>query len=181
MNHGLILVDIQNDYFAGGNMELVKMDLAANKAKEILAKFREKNLPIFHIQHVSTNPDATFFVPDTEGVKINKSVSPLSGEIVVKKHYPNSFRETALLEHLRKDDVRRLTICGAMSHMCIDATARAAFDLGFACTVIEDACATRDLEHNRQIVEAKKVHAAFMAALASVYASTISADQFYLA
>jgi nicotinamidase-related amidase len=75
-------------------------------------------------------------------------------------------------------EVRELVICGAMSHMCIDATTRAAFDLGFRCTVIENACATRDLEYKGIMIEASKVHAAFMAALAAVYATVISADEY---
>jgi len=178
MKTGLVLVDIQNDYFVGGNMELVGMEQAANKVKDLLAKFRDKNLPIFHVQHLSIQPDANFFVPETDGVEINESVLPLPSEIVVQKHYPNSFRETTLLEHIINKDIRNLTICGAMSHMCIDATTRAAFDLGFDCTVIEDACATRNLEHEGRTVESQNVHAAFMASLAAVYATVISAKDF---
>ncbi len=178
MKQGLILVDIQNDYFVGGNMELVDMEQAAKNAGNLLAKFRDKTLPIFHVQHLSNRPGATFFVPETDGVKINEFVSPLPAEIVVQKHYPNSFRETTLLEHIRNEDIGNLTICGAMSHMCIDATTRASFDLGFDCTVIEDACATRNLEHNGRIIEAQNVHAAFMAALSAVYATVVSAKDF---
>jgi nicotinamidase-related amidase len=74
--------------------------------------------------------------------------------------------------------VDELVICGAMSHMCIDATTRAAFDLGFRCTVIENACATRDLEFKGITIKASKVHAAFMAALAEVYATVVSADAY---
>ena len=70
-----------------------------------------------------------------------------------------------------------MVICGAMSHMCIDATTRAAFDLGFRCLVAEDACATRALSHNGQIIEAEKVHGAFMAALSSVYAGVITSKE----
>jgi len=66
--------------------------------------------------------------------------------------------------------VRELIVCGAMSHMCIDTTVRAAFDLGYHSIVVEDACATRNLEFNGVTVEAAKVHAAFMAALAYGFA-----------
>jgi nicotinamidase-related amidase len=105
-------------------------------------------MPIFHVpyRHKAVQPSATSFVPDTPGVEIHASVQPLLGETVVIKHFPNSFRETALLEHLREADVKDLIICGAMSHMCIDATTRAAFDLGFHCIVAADACATRAVE-----------------------------------
>jgi nicotinamidase-related amidase len=86
MKQGLILVDIQNDYFVGGNMELVDMEQAAKNAEKLLAKFRDKNLPIFHVQHLSIKPGATFFVPETSGTEINESVSPLPDEIVDQKH-----------------------------------------------------------------------------------------------
>ncbi len=180
MKLGLILVDIQNDYFGGGNMALVGMEAAAKNAENLLARFRGKNLPVFHVQHLSNRSGATFFVPGTQGAKINECVSPLPTEILVQKQYPNSFRETSLFEHIRNEDIGHLVICGAMSHMCIDATARAAFDLGFECTVIEDACATRNLAHNGRIVDAQNVHAAFMAALSAVYATVVSAKDFDL-
>ena len=56
-------------------------------------------------------------------------------------------------------------ICGAMTHMCIDTTTRAAFDLGYKCHVIPDACAIRDIEFNGEVVKVKDVQNAFMAAL----------------
>jgi nicotinamidase-related amidase len=178
MKQGLILIDIQNDYFVGGNMELVAMEQAAKKAEDLLAMFRDENLPIFHVQHLSAKPGATFFIPETNGAEINESVAPLADETVVQKHFPNSFRETTLLDNIEDEGIRNIVICGAMSHMCIDATTRAAFDLGFNCTVVEDACATRNLEYKGQIVESKNVHAAFMAALASVYANVVAAKDF---
>ena len=179
MKQGLLLVDIQNDYFTGGNMELVAMEQAAQKAQTLLARFREQKQSIFHVQHIALQSGATFFVPGTEGAEINAAVAPLAGEVVVQKHYPNSFRETRLLDHIRAAGIGSLVICGAMSHMCIDATTRAAFDLGFDCTVIEDACATRNLEHRGQQVASHQVQAAFMAALAAAYASVVSAGDFF--
>jgi len=170
MKPGLILIDIQNDYFEKGNMELVRMDHAAENAKTILAAFRKADLPLFHIQHEAIQPSATFFLPNTTGVEIHESVRPLTGETVVIKHFPNSFRETGLFEHLKEAEVTDVVICGAMSHMCIDATTRAAFDLGFQCLVAEDACATKHLTFNARTVDASDVHASFMAALSGTYA-----------
>lgn len=178
MKKGLILIDIQNDYFSGGSMELVGMEQAAHNAGLLLYTFREKKLPVIHIQHISMRPGATFFLPDTKGVEIHKSVAPQPGEVVVEKYFPNSFRDTDLLNTLKGLEVDDVVICGAMSHMCVDATTRAAFDFGFRCTVIDDACTTRDLLYKGIIVEAGKVHAAFMAALAMPYAKVISANEF---
>ena len=176
MKPGLILVDIQNDYFEKGKMELAQMDRATGNAKILLDAFRRTGLPLFHVQHISVHPTASFFLPGTSGMEIHQSVNPLPGEAVVTKHFPNSFRETGLLERLKRSGVEDVVICGAMSHMCVDATTRAAFDLGFNCLVAQDACATRTLEYKGQVIEAEKVHGAFMAALASAYAAVIPAE-----
>jgi nicotinamidase-related amidase len=133
MTQALLIVDIQNDYFPGGKMELVGAKEAANEAARLLAAFRGRGAPVFHMRHVSTRPGATFFLPDTEGVKIHESVAPLASETVIVKHFPNSFRETRLLEALRAAKIERLAIAGMMTHMCIDATTRSAADLGFDC------------------------------------------------
>ena len=170
MSNALVIIDMQNDYFSGGNMELSGIDVAAENSKRLLLFHRKTNNPVYHIQHFSIQKGAAFFVPNTTGVEINALLNPLESERVVKKHFPNSFRETNLLKELESASINHLTICGAMSHMCIDATTRAAFDFGFRCTVVTDACATRDLAFEGAKIPADFVHGAFMAALSPVYA-----------
>jgi nicotinamidase-related amidase len=177
MSDCLILVDLQNDYFVGGTMELVDCDKAAANAQRLLTEFRKNNLPVVHVQHIAARPGATFFLPETHGAEIHDLVAPKEGERVVVKNFPNSFRDTALLDILQQSNITTLTICGAMSHMCIDATTRAAFDLGFNCVVAEDACATRDLVFKGQTIPAAEVHAAFMAALSVPYAKIEATEE----
>ena len=179
MKTALILIDIQNDYFEKGANELTGSIDAANNAQLILDEFRSKGLPVIHIQHLSNRPSATFFIPGTNGAEIHDLVRPLNGEKVVVKNYPNSFRETILFEYLKSLDVDRLVICGMMTHMCVDATTRAAKDFGFNITVIGDACATKDLEINGQLVIASEVQNSFLAALNYFY-STVKTTKQYL-
>lgn len=171
MTKALLIVDIQNDYFAGGKMELEGSEPASLRAGELLAAFRERRLPVFHVQHVSLRPGASFFLPDTEGVKIHANVAPAAEETIVQKHFPNSFRDTRLLEHLRQAGVQELVIAGMMTHMCIDATTRAAADLGFPCFLAHDACATRAQSFGTTKVPAEHVQASFLAALSGTYAT----------
>ena len=178
MRKTLLLIDIQNDYFPGGKMELVGMEEACGNASAILEDFRKKNMPVFHVRHVSTRPGSTFFIPGTEGAEINEGVAPKDDEIVIEKHFPNAFRETNLLEKLKEQGIEELVVCGAMTHMCIDATVRAAFDLGFKCVLIEDACATRNLQHREVAVKSWKVHSAFLAARGSVYAKVMKTEEY---
>jgi nicotinamidase-related amidase len=178
MKVALLLIDIQNDYFPGGRMELEGSAEAGSQAKKLLAFFREKKLPIIHIQHLSIRPGSTFFLPGTDGVKVNDSVAPLPNETVVQKNFPNSFRNTVLLDLLKKEGVTHVVIAGMMTHMCVDATTRAAFDNGFECWVVRDACATRSLKFGDKSIPADHVHGAFLAALGSVYARVVSVDEF---
>ena len=174
MTPALLLIDIQNDYFPGGAMELVGSSTAAAQAGKLLQAFRQKALPVIHVQHISTRPGATFFLPKTVGVQIHKSVYPNNGEMVFHKHYPNSFRETHLLEYLRENQISQLVIAGMMTHMCIDTTTRAATDLGFQCVLAHDACATRALSFNGATVSAESVQTAFLAALNGLFAKVLS-------
>jgi nicotinamidase-related amidase len=177
MSLALLLIDIQNDYFPGGAMEVVGAEVAAAQAAALLAGFRAKGLPVVHVQHLAARPGATFFLPGTAGAAIHASVAPQAGEPVFTKHFPNSFRETPLLEHLKKENITRLVIAGMMTHMCIDTTTRAAADLGFACVLCHDACATRALSFGGTAVPAEQVQAAYLAALNGLFAKVTTAGE----
>jgi len=177
MNQALLIIDIQNDYFPGGAMELVGSPAAGAKAGMLLQAFRQKQLPLVHIQHVSTRPGATFFLPNTRGVEIHESVAPQAGETVLQKNFPNSFRGTPLLEHLRKLQITQLVVAGMMTQMCVDSTTRAAADLGFQCLLAHDACATKSLSFGGATVPAENVQAAFLAALNGLFAKVQSTEE----
>jgi nicotinamidase-related amidase len=172
----LLVIDLQNEYFPTGKLPLVGIEAATANAARAIADARAKGVPVIHVRHEAGKTDAPVFTPGTPNVQIHPSVAPVEGEAVIVKHFPNSFRETPLQALLEEQGVRELVIVGAMSHMCIDAGTRAAADLGYAVTVVHDACATRDLAFGGQTVPAAQVHAAYMAALGSSYAQVISTE-----
>jgi nicotinamidase-related amidase len=176
MTQALLLIDLQNDYFPGGAMELVGSAEAGARAAVLLQAFRRAGRPIVHIQHLATRAGATFFLPGTTGAELHACVTPLLGEPVLRKHFPNAFRETPLHEHLRRLDLTQLVIAGMMTHMCIDTTVRAAFDLGFQCQLAGDACATRNLIRDGEAVPAAQVQAAFLAALDGTFARVLGVE-----
>jgi nicotinamidase-related amidase len=167
MKTALLVIDIQNDYFPGGKHPLVNPLEAAQKAYELLQCFREHGGHHVHIQHISLKPDAPFFLKGDRGSDIHDSVAHFEGEPIVYKHYPNSFRETTLFATLKEWGIERVVIAGMMTHMCVDATARAAADFGFQVMIAEDACATRDLQYGDTAIPADLVHKSFLAALKS--------------
>lgn len=174
-NQAVIVVDFQNDYLASGSWPLVGVDAAVQNAVRVINGARTKGTPVIHVRHESAE-GAPFFVAGSKGAEIIPAVAPKDGELVVVKSYPNAFRDTDLKTKLDANGVKDVVIVGAMSHMCIDATARAAADYGFNVTIVEDAAATRDVEFNGITVSADQVHAAFMSALGFAYAKIVTAD-----
>jgi nicotinamidase-related amidase len=170
MSRALLIVDIQNDYFPGGRMELVGAEAAAGRAAELLSAFRESGEPVFHIQHVWDAPDAPFFAPGTEGVEIHSSVTPAEGEPLITKEHANAFLETSLADDLHAAGVKDVVICGMMTSMCVDASARASDDLGFKTSIAADACAAPNLQSGDETIPGATVHKTVLAALGSMIA-----------
>ena len=170
MRKAIILIDIQNDYFKGGKWELYQAEQAASVAATALEHSRKNGDEVIFIQHINHDLQAPFFCEGTVGCEIHDSVKPLQNEKIIIKHSPNSFYETELNDYLKSKGITELSICGMMSHMCIDTTVRAAKDLGYKINLIENACTTRDLIYDGEVYPAKTVHNVFMAALSGKFA-----------
>lgn len=177
MNTALLSLEFQNDYSSNGKSPLEKSVEACNKFQAILHAMREAQKPVFHIQHISTEPDAYYFLPCTKGAEINPAVAPIKGETIIKKHYPNSFKDTNLLKYLIERKINHLVVCGMMTHLAVDSTVRAAHDYGFNVTVVYDACAGKALDINQTHIPAQTVHDSFMAAFQANYANVVTTDE----
>lgn len=178
MNTTLIVIDVQRDYFKGGKNELVNAEEALIHIKRILSLFRDKNLPIFYIQHINLQENAAFFLPGSDGIKIHEYIAPQPGEKVVVKHTPDSFFQTELQKNLKSKNIKRLVVCGMMSHMCVDTTVRTAKSSGYEVVLLSEGCATKDLEWDGTVIPAKTVHKAFMASLQTTFARVLDTKTF---
>ncbi|MFT4037032.1 MAG: cysteine hydrolase family protein [Thermomicrobiales bacterium] len=175
-NRAVVVVDLQNEYLPTGNLPLVGIEDAVANAVGVIDTARANGDPVVFIRHESAGADAPIFAAGSQNVELIPAIHPMPEEPVIVKHFPNSFRETGLQALLDEQGITDVVVIGAMSHMCIDATVRAAADFGYAVTVVEDACATRDLEFAGKTVAAADVHAAFMSALAFGYANVVAAE-----
>lgn len=175
-NRAILVVDLQNEYWPTGNFALHGIEAAAANAARVMDFARSEGDLVVNIRHEM--PDGPLFVPGTAGADINDTVKPAPSEPVITKNFPNSFRDTGLSALLKEKDIEDVIVIGAMSHMCVDATVRAANDLGYKTTTIHDACATRDLDFDGVTIPAAHVHAALMSALAFGYGEVISTDAF---
>jgi nicotinamidase-related amidase len=163
----LLLIDIQDFYFPGGRSELVDPEEASLNARKLLLKFREKGVLVVHVRHNAE-----------QEAEIHKNVRPVEGEKVVSKNHVNCFKDTDLLEYLRENKVKKLVICGMMTHMCVEAAVRAAHDYDFETTLIHDACATRALTFGGREVSCADVHLSTLSSLNRYYARVIDTETF---
>jgi nicotinamidase-related amidase len=177
MADALVVIDIQNEYFPGGALPLPDAEGAAGRARDAIEAARATGMQVIHIRHEEPLSDQ-FFVPGSRGAETNETVAPAEGEAVIVKNYPNSFLQTDLSERLESSGASRVAFCGMMTSMCVDATVRAAADLGLEPVLIDDACAAPDLEHRGRQVPADAVHAAFCAALGDEIATVLGTADF---
>ena len=167
-NSALIMVDCQNTY-RRGVMQLTNVEPAILEAKKLLEMARDLNVPIIHIQHdagVGTPYDVTADIG-----QISAEVAPKNGENVITKNYPNSFIATPLEAQLKALGIENVVLAGFMTHVCINSTARGAFNLGFKPTVVASACATRSLiGANNKTIDAQTMHDSALAAIRDLFA-----------
>ncbi|MDN5568955.1 MAG: cysteine hydrolase [Paracoccus sp. (in: a-proteobacteria)] len=172
----ILVVDLQNEYWPTGKLPLQGIEAAAANAAKVMHHARTNGDLVVNIRHEA--PGSPIFVPGSEGVEINTAVAPQGDETVIIKNFPNSFRDTGLKELLDQKGIDDVVVIGAMSHVCIDATTRAANDFGYKTTTIHDACATRDVEFGSEVSPAANVHTAIMGALAFGYGDVVSTEDF---
>jgi nicotinamidase-related amidase len=165
----LIMVDLQNTY-TEGVMELEGVQAALDNAAELLDRARSAGSRIIHIQH-DAGEGSPYDVRDRIGAIVDR-VAPRDGESVIVKNFPNAFIHTDLHEQLGPQS-QNLVLAGFMTHMCINSTARGAFNLGYAPTIVASTTATRSLPSVEGTVSAASLQAASLAAVADMFAIVV--------
>lgn len=167
----LVLIDCQNTY-TQGVMELEGVQAALDEAAALLDRARTAGTPVIHIQH-DDGPGSLYDIEGESGAIVAR-VAPRNGEQVVIKNYPNSFVQTDLDAILKAAEVSHLVLAGFMTHMCVNSTARGAFNLGYSPTVVASATATRALPGIGELpVSAASLQSASLAALSDLFAVVV--------
>jgi nicotinamidase-related amidase len=170
-NSALVLIDCQNTY-REGIMQLEGVEPALAECQVLLQRYREAGRPVIHIQH-DAGPGTPYDVTAAIGA-IADPVSPREGEPVVVKNYPSSFEKTNLADLLKERGIEEIALAGFMTHMCVNSTARAAFNLGFRPTVVASATATRNLPNpTGDVTPAKALQDASLTALHDMFAVVV--------
>ena len=167
-NASLLIIDAQNEYLSGP-LALSGMEAATANIALLLEAARKAKRPVVHIRHLGTV--GGMFDPQGERGEFIKGLEPKDDGVIIENRLPNAFNNTGLKEALEKLGPLDVIVCGFMSHSSVSTTVRAAKDYGFRCTLVEDACATRDLPTPNGIISAADEQRTEMAIMNDNFAS----------
>ncbi|AYC33271.1 cysteine hydrolase [Pseudomonas cavernae] len=166
----LIIIDAQEEY-RSGMLPLPGLDAAVGEITRLLAAARAAGTPVIHVRHLGV--PGGFLDPQGPRGRFLPELVPHPGELIVEKRLPNAFAGTELHDRLQALGRLDLIICGFMTHSSISTTVRACKDYGYRCTLVDTACATRDLPCGDGVISATELHRAEMAALADNFAALV--------
>ena len=167
-NASLLIIDAQNEYLSGP-LALSGMKAATANIALLLEAARKAKRPVVHVRHLGTV--GGMFDPQGPRGEFIAGLESTGDEVVIEKRMPNAFNNTGLKEALEKLGHLDLIVCGFMSHSSVSTTVRAAKDYGFRCTLVEDACATRDLPTANGVISAADVQRTEMAIMNDNFAT----------
>ena len=172
----LIIIDVQ-DGLDDPRLGKRNNPNAESNIARLLAAWRTKGRPIFHVKHMSTNPNSPLR-PDLPGNAIKRIVAPQGEEPVIQKTVNNAFVGTDLENRLREADIQSVVIVGLTTDHCVSTTARMAGDLGFTTYVVGDATAAHDRRgFDGAYYSAEIVHSVSLVTLQDEFATILTTDQ----
>lgn len=166
----LLIIDAQEEYRSGA-LRLPDIEPAIEEIATLLRAARNLGTPVVHVRHLGI-PGGLLDPQGPRGQFI-EGLAPQAEEPLVEKRLPNAFAGTDLHERLQALGHLDLIICGFMTHSSVSTTVRAAKDYGYRCTLIDAACATRDLPYQDDLIPARDLHRMTLAALADNYAMVV--------
>jgi nicotinamidase-related amidase len=161
MKRALLVIDVQNEYF-NGKLPITYPENSFQNIIRAMDSANKTGIPIILIQHTNPGEDAVTFKKGTDECDIHDEISKRDHQIIIEKNLPGSFTGTELESCLRKNSVDTLVICGYMSQMCCDTTARQAMHLGFEVEFLSDATGTLDITNSAGEISAQELHKAIL-------------------
>jgi nicotinamidase-related amidase len=161
----LLVIDVQNDYFPGGAWALPGAERALPNILRLIEGAREREEPVVFIRHVAPE-GSPVFARGSRGGALHEGLGARPADPAFEKAHPSAFQDTGLADWLDEAGIGALDLCGFMTQMCCDTTAREAYARGFKVRLFSDACAARDLVVEGETIPHQVVHGTHLATLA---------------
>ena len=173
MKKALLVIDVQNEYFTGKLPVTHPPGSLANILKAMDAA-TASGTQVIVVQHTVTAPDRPVFRKGSAEWALHPEVANRACDLLVEKSLPGSFTGTNLEAWLREKGVETVVICGYMTQMCCDTTARQAFHLGFGVEFLADATGTLAIANNAGAVSVEELHRAILVTQAMLFSKVLT-------
>ena len=155
-NSALLVLDMQNYFLdAASHAYIPSAEAIIPGLQRLIKAYDEHSLPIYFTRHVNSSEDtglmATWW---RDLITANKPASEIipalntSTGVVIQKSQYDAFYKTALEKMLREASKKQVIVCGVMTHLCCETTARSAFMRGFEVYFPVDGTATYNQQHH---------------------------------
>ncbi len=175
-HRALLVIDVQNEYFAGGALPVTHPADTLPRILQIMEAATAARVPVVVVRHTEPRGEGAF-EHGTAGWELRSEVSDQRWDHLVDKHLPGSFTNTDLEVFLRERHVDTVAVVGYMSHMCCDTTARQASHLGLNVEFLSDATGTLDVENEAGRIDGAALHNAILVTQQSGFAKVLSSRQ----
>ena len=177
MKRALLVIDVQNEYFAGGQLPITHPHGHLENVLRVMDAATDAEVPIVVVQHAFPQPEMPFFQRGTPGWELHPEVSSRPRDLLVEKNLPGSFTGTDLEAWLRERGLDTVTIAGYMTHMCCDTTARQAAHRGLKVEFLSDATGTLPVANSAGAVTAEELHRSILCAQQMMISEVLDTDR----
>jgi len=176
MKRALLVIDVQNEYFTGRMPIKYSYESLENILKS-MDEASKHDIPIILIQHTALQKDSKTFIKGSKEWEIHNEIKERKYNLIVEKNLPGSFTGTDLEDLLRKMNVDTIAICGYMTQMCCDTTARQAFHLNFSVEFLSDATGTLDISNSAGTISAEELQKAILITQEMKFSKVLTTDK----
>ena len=176
IRQALLVIDVQNEYFTG-RLPVTYPEGSFGNILKAMDHAARANIPVAIIQHTAPSKDSPTFRKGSDEWKLHPEVEKRKRDILIEKNLPGSFTGTELEKWLREQDIERVAICGYMTQMCCDTTARQAFHLGFQVDFLSDATGTLSVQNSAGSISASDLHQAVLVTMAAKFVRVVGTEE----
>lgn len=176
IRQALLVIDIQNEYFTG-RLPVTYPEGSLDNILKAMDHAACVGMPVAVIQHTAPSKDSPTFRKGSDEWRLHPEVEKRKRDILIEKNLPGSFTGTELDKWLREQGIERVAICGYMTQICCDTTARQAFHLGFQVDFLSDATGTLSLQNSAGSISASDLHRAVLVTMAAKFARVMGTEE----
>jgi nicotinamidase-related amidase len=174
----LIVIDVQNEYFADGALPISDPPSETSLANigRAMDAAAASGVPVIVVRHGDSEPGAASFATGSKTWQLHPEIGRRAHDHLIEKTLPGSFTGTSLGDVLDEAGVDTVSITGYMTHMCVDTTARQAAHRGMSVEILHDATGSLSLENSGGSASGEELHRATLVAQGQFFADVLSTD-----